>query len=145
MSRTAHVETLIEFEMEPPPVAAAPRVPGPWAARLRRAVGAVGVTIGAVLAVSVATGIGASPGAPPSVVSTAAPVPPACRLVASSGPGHMVCVWTVPGSPSAEVAARRAREAQAAAAAAAAHPETGGYRTRSSSEPPAGVQRLGSP
>src|SRR6478672_12897235 len=77
MHRRAHLETVIEFELDPDPVQAASRDLGGRASHLRRLLAVTGVTIGLATAASIGAGIAtASSPAHPPAASTASPHEP---------------------------------------------------------------------
>ncbi|MEZ0448889.1 hypothetical protein [Cellulomonas sp. ICMP 17802] len=144
VSRRAHLETVIEFEMEPDPVGTPSPDLGERAAHVRRLVGIVGAAVGVVVAGSVAAGIATTP-APhrPAAVATLSTthvrVVASCHAVGTvalrAGEPHLRCTVAAPDSPSAEVAMRAADEAAEARARAWAEthgPGTGTTRRWSS-------------
>ncbi|MEZ0449924.1 hypothetical protein [Cellulomonas sp. ICMP 17802] len=153
LSRDAHLETVIEFELQPEPADAPPRDLSRRVVLARRFAGIAGATLGTAVFALVASGI-ATGGAPsPSPAPAAHPTAvSSCRSVGEPPPSaadtRAWCAWPAPESPSAEVAARAARDAAVARARVWVQthgPGSGGYRTWGSSEPDAAGQRMGSP
>ena len=149
--RSAHLETVIEFEgVEPDaPVGSAPRELDRHLPGVRRVVGLTASALAAVLVALVGTGIatGSAPSGGPQGVATSPAVVSACRPVGVPEPGGgeelSRCSPPVPTSPSAEVAMRDARDAAVARARVwrQAHDPATAYRWRSE----VGIQRMGSP
>ena len=121
MHRRAHLETVIEFELDPDPVQAAPRDLGGHASHLRRLLAVAGVTLGLATAASIGAGIAtaSSPATPPaaSTASPHAPVGASCHAVgsAAAGPGepHLRCTVPDPVAPSSQGAELDRARAQA--------------------------------
>ena len=149
----AHLETVIEFEMEPEPVGAPAPVLGERAMHVRRFVVFAGVAVGVLLAAVVRTGIATAP-APssgPKAFESPAAVS-ACRHVDAPQPDGVElvrwCSWPAPTSPSAELAVREARDAAVARGRVWAQthgPGSAAYHVWSPDEPAAQAQRMGSP
>lgn len=148
MHRRAHLETVIEFELDPDPVQAASRDLGGRASHLRRLLAVTGVTIGLATAASIGAGIAtASSPAHPPAASTASPHEPvgaSCHAVgsAATGPGepHLRCMVPVLAAPPSQGAAELAR------ARAQAHgPGAGTHRRWAPADEPVGPQRTTSP
>lgn len=136
--RRAHLETVIEFELDPVPESTPPRALGERALRARRVLGGAGLALGIAAAGAIGTSIGTRPAplhvAPPAS-QVHAPAGAPCRPVAVTpsrhDEPHMRCTVPVPVTPSAEVAMRAARDAAIAAARARAQahgPGTGTHR-----------------
>lgn len=136
--RRAHLETVIEFEMEPDPVHEPPHDLGERALHVRRVLGGAGLALGIAAAGVLGTDLGTR-SVPPHTTAPAShvhvPAGASCRPVGVSpsrpGEPHMRCAAPVPATPSAEVAMRDARESAIAAARARAQahgPGTGTSR-----------------
>ncbi|WP_456845225.1 hypothetical protein [Cellulomonas sp. P5_C6] len=153
--RRAHLETVIEFEMEPHPVDPPSHDLGTRALRVRRLLGISGAVIGVLVAGVMAAGIASSPATttPPATAHTLeasrTPGGTSCVLTAATptrpGEPHLRCAVPTPGSPSAKVAMRAADDAAAARAWAWAQthgPGTGTSRRGNDLSWPASSQRL---
>jgi len=134
--RRAHLETVIEFEMDPDPVPTPPHDLGERALHVRRLLAITGTAIGLAVAGAFGAGIAASSAPPaPATENEAAPLEPvhaSCSAVGTTfprpGEPHMRCTVTVPVGPSAEVAERAAEAAIARARAQTHGPGAGTTR-----------------
>jgi len=148
--RDAHLETIIEFEVDPVS-SPAPEL-GERAMRVRRLVGFSGAVLGVVLAAVVGAAVETSPArlSEPKVVGSPAAAVSPCRPSSAPLPGAGEQVvggcWSVPTSASAEIAMRAADDAAVSRTRVWVQthgPGSGGYRMWPSQDPQ--VQRMGSP
>lgn len=130
--RRAHLETVIEFELDPDPVPTPPHDLGERALHVRRLLAITGTAIGLAVAGAFGAGIAASSAPPPPATETAAappePVHASCSAVGTAfprpGEPHMRCT----AGPSVEVAERAAEAAIARARAQTHGPGAGTTR-----------------
>ena len=147
----AHLETVIEFELDP----VGPPAPGRGerAMRARRTLGFSGAVLGVVLAAVVGTAVATSPARPSdstvvqsSQAAAALPCRPVGALPPDRGKQGLWGCWSVPTSASAEVAMRAAGDAAVVRSRVWVQthgPGSGGYRVWGFQDPQ--VQRMGSP